>query len=111
MTWANYIEDIDIPEHWVDVSYGNDALPSYMSEDDDYKAYNIWMDSHDLEERKANAKDIYGVTNPLPPRFHVVLCYGHNDVFFASDDFADVVQWITDNPKSSAQIEETKEYI
>ena len=52
MNWEEYTKDLDIPETWQNVSYGNDALPSYMSgEIDDYSAYHIWVDSHDIEER------------------------------------------------------------
>ena len=55
--WTNYIDDLQIPKNWVCTSYGNDALPSYQTQEDNHKAYHIWMDSHDLEERKRNAKN------------------------------------------------------
>ena len=110
MNWEEYTKDLDIPETWQNVSYGNDALPSYMSgEIDDYSAYHIWADSHDIEERKANSEDIYGLKDELAPRFHVVLCYGNPENVYVSDDFDAVVKWIKDNPKTPEQIEETKE--
>tara|TARA_R110002020_G_scaffold51588_6_gene145982 strand:- start:1998 stop:2348 length:351 start_codon:yes stop_codon:yes gene_type:complete len=116
MNWEDYTKDLNIPKTWVCTSYGNDALPSYTSGEGDfgepnYEAYHIWIDSLDTEERKANSKDIYGLDDELAPRFHVVLCYGHSDNAFYSDDFDAVVKWINDNPKTLDQIKETKEYI
>tara|TARA_R110002110_G_scaffold92258_1_gene240540 strand:+ start:156 stop:488 length:333 start_codon:yes stop_codon:yes gene_type:complete len=110
MKWKDYTSDLDIPKNWVDSSYGNDALPSYMSAEH-YDGYHIWMDSHDINERKANSLDIYGQDDELAPRFHVCLYYGHGDFAFKSDDLDAVVQWIKDNPKTPEQIEETKKYI
>ena len=113
-SWKIYLEDLEIPETWNNVSYANDALPSVMSgEIDDYSAYHVWIDSHDREERKANSKDIYGLDDDwnLAPRFHVVLCYGSPENVYVSDDFNVVVQWIKDNPKTPEQIAETKELI
>tara|TARA_R110002020_G_scaffold72192_1_gene185812 strand:- start:2170 stop:2505 length:336 start_codon:yes stop_codon:yes gene_type:complete len=111
MNWKTYTEDINIPIHWVDVSYGNDSLPSYISGDDNHESYHIWIDSHDSEERRINAEDTYGITDHLPPRFHVVLCYGHDEILFMSDDFDDVIQWIAEHPKTPDQIERTSLYI
>ena len=112
INWKNYTKDLDIPDNWDDTSYGNDALPSYMSDKiNEYHAYHIWIDSHDAEERKANSEDIYGLHDELAPRFHVVLCYGNPENVYSSDDFDSIVQWIKDNPKTPEQIEETKEYI
>tara|TARA_R110002072_G_scaffold43374_1_gene121926 strand:+ start:116 stop:448 length:333 start_codon:yes stop_codon:yes gene_type:complete len=110
MNWENYITDLEIPETWVCTSYGNDALPSFISSEDE-GGYHIWIDSHDAEERKANSEDIYGLHDELAPRFHVVLCYGNPENVYSSDDFDSIVQWIKDNPKTPEQIEETKEYI
>ena len=87
MHWEDYTKDLTMPETWENVSYGNDALPSYASEKDNHKAYHIWVDSFDTEERKANSKDIYGLDDELAPRFHVVLCWGYPDFAFYSDDF------------------------
>lgn len=111
-SWKVYLEDLEIPGTWSNVSYGNDALPSYMSgEIDDYSAYHVWIDSHDREERKANSADIYGLDDELAPRFHVVLCYGSPKNVYVADDFNAVVQWIKGNPKTLEQIAETKELI
>jgi len=111
-SWKIYLEDLEIPGTWSNVSYANDALPSVMSgEIDDYSAYHIWIDSHDREERKANSADIYGLDDELAPRFHVVLCYGSPKNVYVADDFNAVVQWIKDNPKTPEQIAETKELI
>ena len=133
MKWKDYTSDLDIPEKWVNSSYGNDALPSYISAPRDrhwteqgfakikvifqkksteyYDGYHIWIDSHDINERKENSLDIYGQDDELAPRFHVCLYYGHDEFAFKSDDFDAVAQWIKDNPKTPEQIEETKKYI
>ncbi len=29
-SWEDYYADLDIPEGWENVSYGNDALPSFL---------------------------------------------------------------------------------
>mgnify|MGYP003139965009 FL=1 len=111
-SWKVYLEDLEIPGTWSNVSYGNDALPSYVTgEIDDYSAYHVWIDSHDREERKANSADIYGLDDELAPRFHVVLCYGSPKNVYVADDFNAVVQWIKGNPKTLEQIAETKELI
>jgi hypothetical protein len=109
--WTTYTKDLNIPKDWKCTSYGNDALPSYQTQEDNYKAYHIWIDSHDLEERKINCKDIYG-TEEIKPRFSISLCYGYLDGdLFQSDNFEDVIKWIDDNPKTEEQIKLTKEYI
>jgi len=109
--WNTYTTDLNIPENWVCTSYGNDALPSYQTQEDNHKAYHIWMDSHDLEERKRNAKDIYG-TEEVKPRFSVSLCYGYLDGdLFQTDDFQKVVDWVENNPKTEEEIQLTKEYV
>ena len=37
-SWGDYYSDLDIPEGWENVSYGNDALPSFISDKDNIKA-------------------------------------------------------------------------
>ena len=120
-SWEDYYSDLDIPEGWENVSYGNDALPSFLSVTkenwEDEKAYHIWIDSHDPEIRKQNSLDIFGVE--YSPRFCVTMGYGYgptpnpNSEFglFSSDDWNEVVEWINNNPKTPEQIEETKKYI
>tara|TARA_R110000765_G_C18427473_1_gene545130 strand:- start:82 stop:459 length:378 start_codon:yes stop_codon:yes gene_type:complete len=107
--WNEYYADLDIPNTWTNVSYGNDALPSFLSEKDEHKAYQVWVDSFNKKERAINSKDIYGL-DTLAPRFHVSLCYGENDLF-SSNNFDEIVKWINENPKTKTQIELTKEYI
>ena len=98
--WPTYYADLEIPANWVDVSYGNDELPSFHSEIDELKAYQVWIGSpNDRESDRL-------------PRFCVSLCYGSDcGDFFQSDSFEDVLQWIKDNPKTEEQIELTKEYV
>lgn len=109
--WSNYIKDLDIPSNWKNVTYHNDALPSYQTSEDDLNAYHVWIDSADIEERKRNSLDIYGLKDKLAPRFHVVLCYGGENNIYTSDSFNDVVEWVNNNPKTKEQIKETKEYL
>jgi hypothetical protein len=108
-SWEHYYADLDIPEGWKNVSYGNDALPSFISDKDDIKGYQIWINSHNEEVKEMNSLDIYGVKKS--PRFCVTLCYGYEKDLFQSNNFAEVVEWINNNPKSLEQIEETKEYL
>ena len=109
--WNTYTTDLNIPKNWVCTSYGNDALPSYQTQEDNHKAYHIWMDSHDLEERKRNAKDIYG-NDTIFPRFCICLCYGYDgDNLFQTDDFQKVVDWVENNPKTEEEIQLTKKYV
>lgn len=107
--WNEYIKDLTLPKGWADVSYRNDALPSFMSSDNYDKGYHIWIDSHDIKERKQNSLDIYGLENKLAPRFHVVLGYGGEENLFTSDNFNEVVKWIENNPKTKEQIEATQQ--
>ena len=39
--WNEYIKDLTLPKGWTDVSYRNDALPSFMSSDNYDKGYHI----------------------------------------------------------------------
>jgi len=111
LKWSEYYKDLDIPTTWKHVSYGNDALPSYQTSEDDLNAYHVWIDSHNTEERKRNSLDIYGLKNELAPRFHVVLCYGGEENIYTSDNFDNVVEWVKHNPKTKEQINLTKEYL
>jgi hypothetical protein len=97
--WKNYYKDLNIPKDWICTSYGNDALPSFMSHKDENKGYHIWIDSFDKKERKLNSEDIYGLTDSLAPRFHVVYEYGGEENLFTSDNFIKVIEWIKNNPK------------
>lgn len=49
LTWKDYYKDLDIPEDWENISYGNDELPSFL-----YKSYQIWINSPLLSERQEN---------------------------------------------------------
>ena len=111
MSWINYYEDLNIPTTWENTSWGNDELPSFVSDKDHNKGYLIWIDSHDLEIRKDHAEFIMGYKNKLMPRFHVYNCYGCDELLFSSDSFDDVIAWIDNNPKTEQQIQDTKEVI
>ncbi len=108
--WKNYYSDLDIPKDWVCMSYHNDSLPSFSTEEDHYKAYHVWINSHDDKIRQDNNKDIFG--QKYYPRFQVVLCYGYDggDAFI-TDDFEEVLKYIKNNPKDKKLIELTKQYI
>ena len=109
--WPHYYADCEIPNHWVNVSYGNDELPSFQTESDQHKAYQLWVDSHVAKIRKENNKRLYGDLYKCP-RFCLSLCYGFDGAdVFQTDRFEDVLQWIKDNPKTEEQIALTKEYV
>tara|TARA_Y100001937_G_C7097646_1_gene320894 strand:- start:132 stop:518 length:387 start_codon:yes stop_codon:yes gene_type:complete len=111
-TWNEYIADLSIPKEWINVSYGNDALPSFMTEENQIKAYHVWIDSWSEKERALNSKDIWGYKDKLAERFQVCLCYGSEESdLFMSNDFDEVVEWINKNPKTKEQIKLTKKYI
>jgi len=112
MNWTDYYKDLSIPKEWVNVSYGNDALPSFITEQNVHKAYHVWIDSWCEKERALNSKDIWGYEDKLADRFSVSLCYEsqENDLFM-SNNFDEVVEWINKNPKTKEQIKLTKKYI
>ena len=107
----NYTDDLELPKGWEDVSYHNDALPSWMTSSNQQVGYHVWIDSWDIEERKNNAKHIYGIKDEkvLPPRFHVVLGYGASKNLFMSNDLSEVVEWVKNNPKTKEQLKQTEE--
>lgn len=111
MLWSDYYKDLNIPTSWENTSWGNDELPSFVSDQDTCKGYIVWIDSYDLDIRKDHSEFILGYKDKLMPRFHIYNCYGSSDLLFSSDDFDAVVSWINDNPKTEEQIQETKEML
>ena len=98
MDWNTYITDLNIPNNWDCTSFGNDALPSYQ-----VNGLHIWMDSHDISERKANAFDIYGLyeNDKLPPRFTVFnsdfyngLVTDESEELFATSNFQELLNFV-----------------
>jgi len=55
--WKNYYRNVDIPNDWKDVSYGNDMFPSFQ-----FNGYNIWFNSPILAIRHENYLD-FGYDN------------------------------------------------
>ena len=47
--WQTYINDLEIPENWEDVTWHNNELPSYIA-----NGYYIWVNAPKMEERKEN---------------------------------------------------------
>lgn len=45
------VSDLEIPEKWVDVSYGNDACPSYQTAGEG-EGFHIFIDHADPKERE-----------------------------------------------------------
>ncbi len=109
MDWATYYDDLNIPSTWENTSWGNDELPSFVSDEDQNKGYLIWVDSHNIDIRADHSSFIYGLKDELAPRFHVMLHYFSYEPLLVSDNFDEVVKWINDNPKTEQQIQETKE--
>lgn len=71
------LEDIDIPDHWVDVSYGNDACPSFHC-----GRYHIFVDHRNQSKRESG----------LPNRFHIGYCADYGE--FAESNFSQVCDTI-----------------
>ena len=67
MNWNTYTTDLDIPDNWECDNYHHDELPSFA-----INGYKIWIDSHDVEERKINSKRIMGYDDKLMPRFTIM---------------------------------------
>ena len=108
-SWNEYYADLDIPNEWVNVSYGNDELPSFTSQKDIHKAYHIWINSFNEKVRKENHDLDFG--NELAPRFNITLCYGSGYDLLSTNSFDKVIKWIRENPKTKQQIKETKEIV
>lgn len=82
LTWDNYANDLAIPDGWENVSYGNDACPSFA-----FEGYQIFHDHPNPEERE----------EPEWERFRVIIesQYGHGDCWdLATDDFNAVLEAI-----------------
>ena len=47
--WDDYYSHLDIPKHWINSSYPNDELPSFICNE-----FQIWINSPSLKERKEN---------------------------------------------------------
>lgn len=101
MDWSTYIGDLNIPKNWECTSYANDALPSYQ-----VKGYHIWIDSHDMNERLKNSKDIHG-TDKAHPRFCIMNADIYNGVMDYPDNYKDLFQ--TNNFEEVKKFVEGKE--
>jgi len=55
--WKNYYRNVDIPNDWENVSYGNDMFPSFQ-----FNGYHIWFNSPILAIRHENYLD-FGYDN------------------------------------------------
>jgi len=67
------LEDLIIPDHWVDISYGNDACPSFQC-----GRYHIFVDHRNQSKRESG----------LPHRFHIGYCADYGE--FAESNFSQV---------------------
>ena len=82
LTWDQYANDLAIPDGWKDVSYGNDACPSFA-----FEGYQIFHDHPNPDERE----------EPEWERFRVIIesQYGNGDCWdLATDDFNAVLEAI-----------------
>ena len=82
LTWDQYANDLPIPDGWKDVSYGNDACPSFA-----FEGYQIFHDHPNPDEREI----------PEWERFRVIIesQYGEHDGWaLATDDFNEVLEAI-----------------
>lgn len=93
MHWKDYYKDLAIPSDWVDVSYGNDVLPSFQTSKDYLKGFHVFIDSYDESVRADNTEECTGQRKELMPRFSVSKEYGEGEVF-NSNDFNEVLRFI-----------------
>ena len=62
------IEDITIPEEWEDVSYGNDACPSWL-----YNGYQIFIHHRDIEKRESPELNSF--------RYYIYVDYTRDEIY------------------------------
>ena len=87
MEWSEYYSDLKIPSKWVNVSYANDLLPSFITTEDE-DGVQIFIDSHDLSVRAENTMEATGQNEDLLKRFAVVVSYGEGEPpVFETDNF------------------------
>jgi len=82
LTWNQYADDLPIPAEWENVSYVNDACPSFA-----FEGYQIFHDHPNPQERE----------EPEWERFRVIIesQYGNCDCWgLATDDFNEVLEAI-----------------
>jgi hypothetical protein len=72
--WKDYTDDLAIPEDWVDNTWHNNELPSFL-----VNGYHIWMNAPTLEKRQENyTSDGYTLDDYEDWRFAVNL-YNEED--------------------------------
>jgi hypothetical protein len=79
------LEDLDIPKEWEDVSYNNDACPSYS-----YNGFQIWIAEKDNKLRELG-KDSH--------RFHITHYNYYGDGYISKpfEDFNQVKNYVSNN--------------
>ena len=83
--FEGYVDDLNIPTDWVEVSYGDDTCPSW-----NYKGYQIFIDTLDKERSE----------HPDAPRFSIIYeaLYGdHHSFVKSADTFEEVLQFLQKN--------------
>ena len=83
--FQGFVDDLNIPDEWVDVSYHNDTCPSWT-----FNGYQIFIDSLDKEMSE----------HPNDPRFRIIYSalYGeHNNLVKSAEKFRDVLQFLKEN--------------
>tara|TARA_R110000824_G_C14713463_1_gene624164 strand:+ start:154 stop:483 length:330 start_codon:yes stop_codon:yes gene_type:complete len=78
--FAECLKDFVQPENWANISYGNDACPSF-----EYNGYQIFVDHPDPKEREVGEDS---------NRYAVIISleYGDTGWMFCTDNFADVLK-------------------
>ena len=79
-----FTNGVEIPRHWENATYGNDAGPSYY-----INGYQIWVDHADPNQRELGADK---------PRFAITLRaeYGECDGFHIESNNWDFILWIVE---------------
>ena len=109
MDWKDYYKDLAIPSNWVDVSYGNDVLPSFQTSKDYSKGFHVFIDSYDKSVRADNTEECTGQREELMPRFSVSKEYGEGEVF-NSNDFDEVLKFINQQIPLASQFDKHSDY-
>ena len=93
--WKNYYRNVDIPNDWLNVSYGNDMHPSF-----EFNGYHIWFNSPILAIRHEKHFE-FGYTdlnNFIDWQFMVTLSeeYGWDtsDPILMTSDFDEVMKLV-----------------
>ena len=91
-----FTNGVEIPRHWENATYGNDACPSYYK-----NGYQIWIDHWDPNQRELGADK---------PRFSITLEqeYGEPNSLHIESNNWDFILWIVEGSFKGEYLREFK---